>query len=159
MPDLTTQSNYLQVYTTNVDFRWTVDFEKHLIEGSATHTLLPREDGIEEVMYSNLHRILLSLVSIDKINIFPKALTLPIWKSARCWWMNVWLKYVVSLAFRTASIYSKLRKFVLGAKHEVMGSALHVPLAPGSRAGSPTKVAIFYKTTKDSTALQWLAKE
>jgi len=50
-------------------------------------------------------------------------------------------------------------EFVLGAKHEVMGSALHVPLAPGTRAGSTIKVAILYATTKDSTALQWLAKE
>ena len=50
-------------------------------------------------------------------------------------------------------------KFVLGAKHEVMGSALHVPLVPGIQAGSLAKVAIFYKTTKGSTALQWLAKE
>jgi len=54
MPDPTTQSNYLQVYTTNVDFHWTLDFEKHLVEGSVTHTLLVREDGIEEAMYSDL---------------------------------------------------------------------------------------------------------
>jgi leukotriene-A4 hydrolase len=57
------------------------------------------------------------------------------------------------------SVYSRLLKFVLGAKHEVMGSALHIPLLPGTKAGSTAKVAIFYKTTKDSTALQWLAKE
>jgi leukotriene-A4 hydrolase len=50
-------------------------------------------------------------------------------------------------------------KFVLGAKHEVMGSALHVPLLQGTKAGYTAKVTIFYKTTKDSTALQWLAKE
>lgn len=40
-----------------------------------------------------------------------------------------------------------------------MGSALHIPLVPGTKAGSTTKVTIFYKTTKDSTALQWLVKE
>lgn len=40
-----------------------------------------------------------------------------------------------------------------------MGSALHVPLLQGTKAGYTTKVTIFYKTTKDSTALQWLAKE
>jgi leukotriene-A4 hydrolase len=50
MPDPTTQSNYLQVYTTNVDFDWTLDFSKQILEGYATHTLLAREAGIEEVM-------------------------------------------------------------------------------------------------------------
>jgi leukotriene-A4 hydrolase len=50
MPDPTTQSNYLQVYTTNVDFNWTLDFSKQILEGTATHTLLAREVGIEEVM-------------------------------------------------------------------------------------------------------------
>ena len=67
--------------------------------------------------------------------------------------------YVVSLAFLTGVAYYGLSKFVLGARHEVMGSALHIPLLPGIKAGSTAKVAIFYKTTKDSTALQWLAKE
>jgi hypothetical protein len=51
MPDPTTQSNYLQVYTTNVDFDWTLDFEKQVLEGAATHTLLAQETGIEEVTY------------------------------------------------------------------------------------------------------------
>jgi hypothetical protein len=40
-----------------------------------------------------------------------------------------------------------------------MGSALKVPLKPGTRIGSIVKIAIFYRTTRDSTALQWLAKE
>ena len=50
MPDPTTQSNYLQVYTTNVDFNWTLDFSNQIVEGTATHTLLAREAGVEEVM-------------------------------------------------------------------------------------------------------------
>lgn len=40
-----------------------------------------------------------------------------------------------------------------------MGSALHVPLAQRIEAHSTVKVTISYKTTKGSTALQWLAKE
>jgi leukotriene-A4 hydrolase len=52
MPDPTTQSNYLQICTTNVDFNWTLDFARQVVEGSATHTLLSREAGIEEVMYT-----------------------------------------------------------------------------------------------------------
>lgn len=55
MPDPTTQSNYLQVYTTNVDFDWTLDFTKQSVEGTATHTILARETGIGEVMYINHH--------------------------------------------------------------------------------------------------------
>lgn len=53
MPDPTTQSNYLQVYTTNVDFNWNLDFINQIVEGAATHTVLAKEAGIEEVMYMN----------------------------------------------------------------------------------------------------------
>lgn len=49
--DPTTQSNYKQVYTENVSFDWTVDFESQTISGSATHTLRVNEDGPKEVMY------------------------------------------------------------------------------------------------------------
>ena len=55
MPDPTTQSNYLQVYTTNVDFNWNLDFVNQIVEGAATHTILVKEAGVEEVMYIN-HR-------------------------------------------------------------------------------------------------------
>ena len=50
-------------------------------------------------------------------------------------------------------------KFTLGARHKVMGSALHIPLSPRIAADSTVKVTISYRTTKGSTALQWLAKE
>ena len=66
MPDPTTQSNYLQVYTTNVDFSWTLDFAKQFLEGAATHTLLAQEAGIEEVMYI-FYRFLPSLSRIDDV--------------------------------------------------------------------------------------------
>lgn len=69
------------------------------------------------------------------------------------------MMYVIWLVLLTSFAYSGLSKFVLGAKHEVMGSALRIPLLPGIKTGSTAKVTIFYKTTKDSTALQWLAKE
>ncbi len=73
--------------------------------------------------------------------------------------MNVLLMWVISLDFSIDFTYSRPSKFVLDAKHEVMGSALHVPLLPGTTEGSTAKVAISYQTTKESTALQWLAKE
>lgn len=44
-------------------------------------------------------------------------------------------------------------------KHEVMGSALHIPLPHGLKSKTAITVAVFYKTTKDCTALQWLEKE
>jgi len=57
------------------------------------------------------------------------------------------------------SIYVGASKFTLGARHAVMGSALHVPLGLQIEAGSTVKVTITYRTSKGSTALQWLAKE
>ena len=39
-----------------------------------------------------------------------------------------------------------------------MGSALHIDL-PSSVPGQYIDIKIIYKTTKDSTALQWLDKE
>ncbi|KAJ7895862.1 leukotriene A4 hydrolase [Mycena leptocephala] len=48
---------------------------------------------------------------------------------------------------------------ILRAEHEVMGSALHIPLPAGLKSGTAISVAVFYKTTKDCTALQWLEKE
>lgn len=55
MPDPTTQSNYLQVYTTNVDFDWNLDFVNQIVEGAAKHTVLAKEAGVEEIMYMNHH--------------------------------------------------------------------------------------------------------
>lgn len=68
------------------------------------------------------------------------------------------LKYVVLLGFRI-TVHIGVSKFTLDARHKVMGSALHVPLSPGIAADSTVKVTISYRTTKGSTALQWLAKE
>ncbi|KAF7797770.1 hypothetical protein EIP86_008971 [Pleurotus ostreatoroseus] len=50
-------------------------------------------------------------------------------------------------------------KHVLGPKHEVMGSALHVTLSNAPTVGSKFKATIRYKTTDGCTALQWLDKE
>src|ERR1700678_1727420 len=40
-----------------------------------------------------------------------------------------------------------------------MGSALHIPLPKGLKAGSSVSTKITYKTTAECTALQWLDKE
>jgi len=67
MPDPTTQANYLQIFTKHVDFDWTLDFANQIVEGTATHTLLAQESGVEEVMYIIIsmrhnHRIVLTMI-------------------------------------------------------------------------------------------------
>lgn len=51
MSDPTTQTNYLQAATTHVAFDWTVDFQKQIISGSATHTVEIKESGVKEVRW------------------------------------------------------------------------------------------------------------
>lgn len=50
MPDPTTQSNYLKITSVHVSFDWAVDFVKKIISGSATHDLIVKESGVNEVM-------------------------------------------------------------------------------------------------------------
>ena len=40
-----------------------------------------------------------------------------------------------------------------------MGSPLHILLPPSLKVGDKIRVQIFYSTTKDCTAVQWLDKE
>ncbi|OBZ79425.1 Leukotriene A-4 hydrolase [Grifola frondosa] len=53
----------------------------------------------------------------------------------------------------------KPSSYELGPHHEVMGSALRIPLPTAPKTGSQVKVTVHYSTSKDSTALQWLEKE
>ena len=50
-------------------------------------------------------------------------------------------------------------QFELGPNHAVMGSPLHILLPPALKVGDKIRVQIFYSTTKDCTAVQWLDKE
>lgn len=50
MPDPTTQSNYLSIATEHVALDWIIDFDNKLIYGSATHTLLVKDETVKEVM-------------------------------------------------------------------------------------------------------------
>ncbi|KII94452.1 hypothetical protein PLICRDRAFT_102250 [Plicaturopsis crispa FD-325 SS-3] len=63
------------------------------------------------------------------------------------------------LTIETVSVADHDASFELKDKHPVMGSALHIPLPSGLKAGSSVSVKVLYSTTKDSTALQWLEKE
>ncbi|KAJ7223250.1 peptidase family M1-domain-containing protein [Mycena pura] len=58
-----------------------------------------------------------------------------------------------------AEVNGSVASYNLKPKHEVMGSALHVSLPNGLQAEATVDVTVFYKTTKDCTALQWLEKE
>jgi leukotriene-A4 hydrolase len=48
--DPTTQSNYLDIYTTHISLDWLVDFDKETISGSAIHKLTVASSGVNEVM-------------------------------------------------------------------------------------------------------------
>ena len=48
--DPTTQSNYLDVYTTHISLDWHVDFDKKIISGSATHRLIVASPGVKHAM-------------------------------------------------------------------------------------------------------------
>ena len=52
-----------------------------------------------------------------------------------------------------------LMQYNVKPKHPVMGSALHIPLPKSLKIGSSVSTKITYKTTAESTALQWLDKE
>ncbi|KAI0785951.1 peptidase family M1-domain-containing protein [Abortiporus biennis] len=118
--DPTTQANYLQIASENIDFDWTLDFKEEIISGSATHTLLVKEDGVNEIVLDT------QALDISKVTLegSPDPLN-----------------------------------FKIGANHPVMGSPLHISLPSSPKVGSKVKVTIFYKTSKNATALQWLAKE
>ncbi|KAG1746884.1 hypothetical protein EDB19DRAFT_1894105 [Suillus lakei] len=56
-------------------------------------------------------------------------------------------------------VIKRVLQYSLGEKHEVMGSALYIPLPAGLQAGSSVKVTIEYNTTESGCkALQWLDK-
>lgn len=48
--DPTTQSNYLEIHSEHVDLVWTLNFDKKVIAGSATHTLRILKGGVSEVV-------------------------------------------------------------------------------------------------------------
>lgn len=53
--DPTSQSNYTKIATTNLSLDLTVDIKKRPIHGSATHSLLAKED-VSKVMYVDMRR-------------------------------------------------------------------------------------------------------
>ncbi|OSD05714.1 hypothetical protein PYCCODRAFT_1465050 [Trametes coccinea BRFM310] len=64
-----------------------------------------------------------------------------------------------ALDIQKVLVEDKPGEFSLGPKHEVMGVPLKVVLPADRAVGDKIRVQIFYSTTKDCTALQWLDKE
>ncbi|KAG5642560.1 hypothetical protein DXG03_002547 [Asterophora parasitica] len=62
------------------------------------------------------------------------------------------------LDLAAVKIEGKSVPYDLKPHHEVMGSALHIALPAGLKAGQYIDVTVEYKTTKECTALQWLDK-
>ena len=62
--DPTSQANFLQATSQHIDFDWTVDFDAKTISGSATHTVVIKEDYLKEVMYA-FYSILFELSVIN----------------------------------------------------------------------------------------------
>ncbi|KAI0757548.1 metalloprotease [Daedaleopsis nitida] len=65
----------------------------------------------------------------------------------------------VALDITKVIIEDRPGDFKLGPHHEVMGKPLHIPLPVNRKVGDQLRVQIFYSTTKDCTAVQWLDKE
>ncbi|KAJ4477830.1 peptidase family M1-domain-containing protein [Lentinula edodes] len=63
------------------------------------------------------------------------------------------------LDLESVEVEGKSASYEVKPKHPIMGSALHIPLPSGLKSGSLIKATIKYETTKECTALQWLAKE
>jgi len=51
MSDPTSQSNYNMVTSDHVEFKWTLDFCRRIIQGVATHRLIIKEDNVNEVVF------------------------------------------------------------------------------------------------------------
>ena len=60
--DPTSQANFLQIASEHIHFDWNIDFNAKAILGSATHTLLVKEDDIKDVMY-----VCLVLCSVESL--------------------------------------------------------------------------------------------
>ena len=63
------------------------------------------------------------------------------------------------LSIERVTIDGAPAEFSLGDEHEAFGQALSVALPPSAAAGATLKVAIYYATSPESSALQWLPKE
>ncbi|GAA5993250.1 hypothetical protein JCM10908_004532 [Rhodotorula pacifica] len=48
--DQATQSNYLDIESTDLQLDWTVDWSQRIVRGTATHTLKARKDGVDKVV-------------------------------------------------------------------------------------------------------------
>ncbi|TBU30770.1 metalloprotease [Dichomitus squalens] len=116
--DPSTQANWQDIATENVDFDWAVDFQQQTISGSATHHLRVKKDDVHQVVFDTQ-----------------------------------------ALEVTKTTVEGKPVDYKLGPLHAVMGTPLIIPLPAGLKVGDQVHVQIFYSTTKECPALQWLDKE
>ncbi|TFK25898.1 leukotriene-A4 hydrolase [Coprinopsis marcescibilis] len=65
----------------------------------------------------------------------------------------------IDLKVFEVKVDGKASSYEFGAKHPIMGSALHIPLPKGLKGSDTSEVWIKYETSPQATALQWLSKE
>ncbi|KAI1790494.1 metalloprotease [Ganoderma leucocontextum] len=116
--DPSTQANWQEIATENVDFDWTVDFTQQTVSGSATHRLRVKKDNVHQVTFDT------QALNVTKV-----------------------------------IVEDRPADFSFGKHHDVMGTPLTIPLPPSRKAGDEIHVQVFYSTTKECPALQWLDKE
>jgi leukotriene-A4 hydrolase len=156
MSDPTTQANYLEITTEHALFNWVVDFQQKIISGYVIHDLKVKEDGVKEIMLVDISS--LALLAVHSIGDSFDTGDLEI-ESVSVGESSVSVSLIVSICQWMKHRAEMRMKYDLKAKHEVMGSALHIPLPSGLKAGTSVEVKVCYRTTKDCTALQWLEKE
>lgn len=155
MSDPTSQANYTEICTEHVAFKWNIDFINKKIAGSATHDLRVSKDQVAEVMsvvdrYSRI--FVLTDVSQFRHGRFGYWIHTGRRKISLC---ERCFKFSKSISHCERDV----KQYEVKPKHPIMGSALHIPLPSGLKSGTLVKATITYQTTKDCTALQWLAKE
>ncbi|KAH7884099.1 hypothetical protein F5I97DRAFT_1930308 [Phlebopus sp. FC_14] len=146
MPDPTSQSNYLDISSKHISLTWKIDFTTKTISGTAEHDLVIHKD-VDQVKHVRYRRS----------------------RYRQCRGLRTWRDLATSgseFVFLHAREPSKrpeamFLQWTLGAKHEVMGSALSVklPQSLNLTVGSTVNVKVSYSTTEYSKALQWLDKE
>ncbi|KAJ1923530.1 Leucyl aminopeptidase yscIV [Tieghemiomyces parasiticus] len=131
--DPTSFGNTDQAYTSHLALDLTVDFDRSVLAGSATHRVRVANADASEVVFDTKYLV------IQGVEVAPAPATDP--------------AAMTATDFRTVDYH-------LAAPHPKFGRALHVPLGHDTRVvDSEYLVRIRYETTRESSALQFLTPE
>ncbi|KAG8823910.1 hypothetical protein FRC19_002883 [Serendipita sp. 401] len=140
--DPTTQSNYTSIASFHVDLYWILDWEKQLITGHAVNRLRAKADGVDKVVLDT------SFLNISKVEVGGQQVDV---RRILARMSNHSTDYILRCLAH--------EKFKLGEHHEVMGSSLTIPINTPLAKDEEVEVVVWYSTTPECTALQWLDKE